>query len=288
MPVEPELFHPPKLCTPGHPPVVALFELPVDGFEMYNLHANTFLGAGIALGLLDRVNNGDKDVGHPDLLILQLWSEDERYLQRWGRFLARGRRAITTMGTDCHRNTFTTILEDGERADSYRRMMIAFSNHLLVRPNADGTFDDANLKEALAAGRNFGVFEMIGYPVGFDAHGEKDNATYEVGEVMPVGTTWRVTRPRIENLDPARTAPPMRLRVLKAVDDTQGFDVVGESDDADLTVTLDSPGAYRAEVRMMPEHVREDLRSDAVFVLDEAALDGRDYVWIYTGAFYVE
>jgi hypothetical protein len=80
----------------------------------------------------------------------------------------------------------------------------------------------------------------------------------------------------------------MRVRVLKAVDESRGFDVVGESTEGDLTVTLDAPGAYRAEVRMMPEHLREDLRSDAVFVLDEAALEDRDYVWIYTGAFYVE
>ena len=80
----------------------------------------------------------------------------------------------------------------------------------------------------------------------------------------------------------------MTMRVLKAIDEREGFSVVGTSTDGDLTVTLDSPGAYRAEVRMMPEHVREDLRADAPIVLDGAALDGRDFVWIYTGAFYVE
>lgn len=274
-----------------HPEAFTVDELqalPLDGFEMYNLHANSVLAAGTVLDLLVRVGNGETDIAVPDLFMLQIWSEDERYLQRWGRILARGERIVSTMGTDCHRNTFTTILEDGERADSYRRMMIAFSNHLLVRPNADGTVDDANLKDALRAGRNYGVFEVMGYPLGFDAHGTKDGATYEIGEAMPVGTTWTVTRPRIRDLDPDRTPPTMRIRVLKAVDESRGFDVVAESADETLSVPLDAPGAYRAEVRIMPEHLREDLRGDAPVVLDTAVFEDRDYVWIYTSAFYVE
>ena len=40
-------------------------------------------------------------------------------------------RAVTTVGTDCHRNTFPQLLPDGERIDSYRRMML-WTNDVLV------------------------------------------------------------------------------------------------------------------------------------------------------------
>ena len=97
-----------------------------------------------------------------------IFSEDPDYLERWGRVLAAGKSIVTTMGTDCHRNTFTAQLQDGERVDSYRRMMSAFSNHLLVELDEEGRFDDRDLIAALDARRVFGVFEYLGHPVGFD------------------------------------------------------------------------------------------------------------------------
>jgi hypothetical protein len=265
-----------------------LFALPVDGFEMYNLHANTFLGAGTALDVLLRWQDGDTGIAVPDLLVAQIWSEDEKYLSRWGRVLARGKRVVSTMGTDCHRNTFATIMEDGERADSYRRMMIAFSNHLRIRPNADGTFDDANLKEALAAARNYGVFEMWGYPRGFDARADKDGATYEMGETVPVGATLVVTKPTLEKLDSSREKPALTLRIVKAVDDAAGFVEVAHGDGDTLDAVLAEPGVYRAEVRIMPWHLREDMRDDAFTLLDDFSASGKTYVWIYGGTCYVE
>lgn len=45
---------------------------------------------------------------------------------------------MTTLGNDCHRDTFPQLLPDGERIDSYRRMMLWFTNHLLVRLRGDG------------------------------------------------------------------------------------------------------------------------------------------------------
>jgi hypothetical protein len=45
---------------------------------------------------------------------------------------------------------------------------------------------------------------------------------------------------------------------------------------------------YRAEVRMMPWHLREHLGFDDVRLLDEADLAGTDYVWIYGNPFYVQ
>lgn len=271
------------LAHPEDFTVDELIELPVDGFEMYNLHRNTLVSAGTALDFILRVGDGEI-VPHPDLLIASLWSEDPDYLERWGRVLARGKRIVTTMGTDCHRNTFATILEDGERADSYRRMMIAFSNHLRVLPNADGTVDDRSLKEALASGRNWGAFEMLGHPVGYDAYATDANGdVVEMGGIASVGATLHVKRPTLKDLDPAGEAPALTVRVLRAVDERDGFVEVGRSIDGDVDASLDEPGVYRAEVRMVPLHLREDFRGDASFILR----DGADFVWIYGGTFTV-
>ena len=265
-----------------------LMNLPVDGFEMYNLHANTLLGAGQALDLLLRWTQGDKEVPVSDLLILSIWSEDQRYLTRWGNVLARGKHVVTTMGTDCHRNTFTTVMEDGERADSYRRMMVAFSNHLRIKPHDDGSTDDRSLKEALAAGRNWGAFEMMGYPVGFDSFAQKDAQVFEMGDTAPVGATLVVDKPHVKDLNPAREAPAIVTRVLKATNDAAGFVEVAKSTDDHLEVPLTEPGAYRAEIRMLPNHLREDMREDAATLLDQKVFDGTDYVWVYGGAIYDE
>ncbi len=108
--------------------------LPVDGFEMYNLHANAITGAGGALSLVTKLQKNPEDLPQSDLVFLPIVNEDPRYIDTWGSALATGVHRVTTMATDCHRNSFPQILPDGERIDSYRRMMLWFSNHLLVKP----------------------------------------------------------------------------------------------------------------------------------------------------------
>lgn len=270
------------LAHPEDYSVEQLIDMPVDGFEMYNLHRNTVLGAGFALDLLVRANDADPGVPHPDLLVLAIWSEDPDYLKRWGNVLAAGKKLVTTMGTDCHRNTFRTILEDGERADSYRRMMIAFSNHLRVNAGEDGLVDDAEFKEALKSGRLWGAFEFLGYPEGFDTFADSAAGVVEMGGEVAVGATIHATMPRVRDLDPTKEAPVQRLRLLKA-NAEDGFDEVASSD-ADLDFVVSEAGVYRVEVRILPLHLRQDLRDDDIRILDE--VEG-DYVWIYANPFYV-
>jgi hypothetical protein len=275
------------LAHPEDYSVEQLLQMPLDGFEMFNLHATTELNAGFAFELLVRAGDGDIGLPHPDLLVLAISSEDPRYLERWGRVLAAGKRVTSTMGTDCHRNTFRTILADGERADSYRRMMIAFSNHLRVTVGDDGVLDDRDLKDALRRGRVWGAFEVMGYPTGFDATATKDGATFELGDDVPVGATIHVAAPRVRALDDGAEAPRIVTRVLRAVDDLDGFVEVGETEGETLDVVADVAGAYRVEVRMMPWHLRDSLVDEARRVLDDAEQAGVDYPWVYANPFYV-
>jgi hypothetical protein len=157
-------------------------------------------------------------------------------------------------------------------------MMSWFSNHLLVEPAADGSFDDQGLKSALRAGRLYAAFEVLGYPSGFDFVAVQGSETLDMGsEVSLAGSPeLRVRRPRLRGVEP-ESEPPLTLRLLRARE--AGWDIVAEGD-GDLAVSVDAPGAYRAEVRMVPVHLEPHLAS-------YAALAQNEYVWIYSNAIYV-
>jgi hypothetical protein len=206
--------------------------------------------------------------------------EDPRYLERWGTVLAAGKQLVTTMGTDCHRNTFVAPMQDGERVDSYRRLMLWFSNHLLIRPDEDGSWDDRHVKQALRSGRLYGAFEMLGYPAGFDYFAHTPSGTTEMGGVVmhEENPTLHVSLPQLRGFDGSKQAPQIQMRILRAVEG--GFEeVVSGASDLDYQPTL--PGAYRAEVRMIPYHLRDYMSTDAEILL------AHDYAWIYSNAIHV-
>lgn len=261
-----------------------LVALGLDGFEMYNLHANTIAGAGGVIELISLLAKGQEipasDRPHPDLVFLNIVNEDERYLSRWGEVLAGGHQLVTTIGTDCHRNTFPQLLDDGERIDSYRRMMSWMSNHLLVRPEADGGWDDRHLKEALASRRLYGAFEVMGFPEGFDFHAESTAGITEMGDVVTVdGQTHLVAKmPQIRDLDPTVEPPAKTLVLHRAV--SGGWEQIAQSTE-DLDHPVSVSGAYRVEVRLEPRHLRDALGTFA-------ELADRSFVWIYSNAIFVK
>ncbi len=261
--------------------VEQLVELPLDGFEMYNLHANTMIGMGGALELIVDLTTEPEKLPHSDLFLLAIVSEDERYLERWGGALAAGVRRTTVMATDCHRNTFASLLPDGERIDGYRRMMSWFSNHLLLLPeqSTDGSFDDRGLKDALRAGRLYGTFDVFGYPEGFDFHALEGSEVREMGEQasLTAGVELSATLPWVTDLDPANTPPEVVIRLLSAQSD--GWEVVTEVAE-DLTFAVSETGVYRVEVRIRPLHLRPYLSG-----YDHLA--DVEFVWIYTNPIYV-
>lgn len=264
--------------------VQELIDLHLDGFEMFNLHRSALLNGGVALdlvfnyaeqGLVDRLM-------HPDLFLAGFTLDDPKYLATWGTVLSRGHKRVTTMGSDTHRNTFPQLLQDGERIDSYRRMMQAFSNHLLVKPKADGSWGDAELKAALKGGRNFGVFEFLGYAEGFDFHALEGQTPRELGETARLASgavVLKASMPRVKLLDPAVEAPALRLLLFRAVEG--GWEEVAVTTEGALEVPVTQPGAYRVEVRMVPTHLRGFAGTKRAFFTAERP-------WVMTSALYVE
>ncbi len=260
-----------------------LGSMPLDGFEMYNLHANSLRNIGIAAELVfGKVELNDFDgLPHPDAFFTAFTLDDPTYFSTWGTVLARGHRRVTTMGTDCHRNTFPQKLQDGERIDSYRRMMIMFSNHLLVRPDAEGAFDDRSLKEALRARRLYGVFDFLGSPQGFDFFAAEGANTKEQGDTakLSAGAVLEVKTPTIRELDPAAPAPTITTRLFRAKEG--GWDEVASTTEPTLRHSPTQPGAYRVEVRIVPAHLKPFIGKRTDFIKAERP-------WVMSNAIWIE
>jgi hypothetical protein len=255
-----------------------LVNLPLDGFEMYNLHANLTLNLSKAVGLLGQLNQPDQ-LMQSDLVIMQVFTEDPRYLQTWGTVLSRGARRVTTMATDAHRNSLPMKLPDGDRIDSYSRMDRWFSNHLLVRPAADGSWDDRSLADALRAGRLYGAFEFLGYPSGFDFRAEEASAVREMGEETSIASATELVAsvPTLRGLDPAAAAPEITVKLLYAIEG--GWEEITSST-SEIRRKPTKAGAYRVEVRMVPHHLSSYLHGYADFAT-------KDTVWVYSNPIYV-
>lgn len=234
-----------------------LAAMPFDGMEIYNLHAAmdpkirpAYLGLdgyAAAVNLLAFVTNPDLE---PDLAVLAFYQELPLYRTKWDKLLPT-RHVTGTVGTDVHQNTFPGTAADGERGDSYRRLMRWFSNVLLV----SGDLDPANVKKTLAKGRGYVAVEILGVPAGFDLHAESGASTFEMGDEAPKGATIVAKAPTVFGLDPAAQAPAIRLRLLRVT--ASGTTTVGEG--SSITLPNAEPGAYRVEVFITPHHLRRYL-----------------------------
>jgi hypothetical protein len=264
-----------------------LRELSPDGIEIYNLHANidpniradylglSASGAITAVAEFADVNNTALE---PDLALLSFLEPSAPALERWDELLADGRRVSGSAGTDAHQNALPITLRDGERGDSYRRLLRWFSNVALVGDPSD----PAAIKDALGAGRFFVVFEVLGTPAGFDvvAVGGPAGPVELGGEVSAdAGATLEVTVPEVFALPAALATPDIRARVLRI--DAGGRAEVAAGAGPTLSVPLDRPGAYRVEVLITPWHL------EPYFGGLRGAHHAREQVWIYANPIYV-
>ncbi len=247
---------------------------PIDGIEIYNTHFNLLANAGAVLDLLAKLTSTPELLPTPELLLLPIWQENTADLERWSR-AAETRRLTGVLATDAHRNALPGDAGDGERMDSFRRMMHWFSNYLLLDP---GEFDDQTLKQAIKAGHAFGAFHFLGYPQGFDFYGQSGKTILEMGDEIRTGdpVTLRVKRPRVYALDPEADPPRIIARLLRAQD---GGWIELEANEGDIQREVGA-GVYRAEIRMHPNHLRQWLGREPDNYL-------RELVWVYSNPIYV-
>ena len=263
-------------------PVETVLGLPIDGIEVYNLHQNMMENLGAAAELALLLESDPEGLPEVEVAIIALLQENPADLYRWALAVQQGPMPAV-LATDAHRNVFPNPSPDGERVDSFRRMMHWFSNYVLVP--ADAEVDDAVLKEAIGHGRMYGAFEVMGYPVGFDFRAEASGAVFEMGDSVPAGDGPELVLqiPTIYRLDPALDPPEIVGRILKAEADGSWSEIDRGTQDLRVGVTA---GAYRAEVRMVPVHLLPWLGDKPAYDIPDKYLT--ELPWIYANPIYVE
>lgn len=255
-----------------------LEDLQVGGLEIYNLHANIdpdirpLLGLdpfGFAGSVFPFIGGGTR--ANPDFALLGFLEPNQNALDKWA-VVNTSRLVVGTGGTDAHENTLPQIASDGERMDSYRRMIGWFGNYVLA--------DDASFpayRSALAAGRSFLGFDTLGDPAGFDAAAfDAAGTRHEMGgSFLPTeGAYIRATVPQIGNTEGGNAS--IRTLLFRSTGTT--WEQVGEGGVGEVRFPVSEPGIYRVEVRMTPTHLTP-------FLDRLGRLANRELPWIYGNPF---
>jgi hypothetical protein len=267
--------------------VEELATLGLTGLEFYQLHANLdpdiradHLGLDPAGFLTDVLPFFFPDGGvspEPDLAPLGFLLPNEPSILAFER-LGQTQRLTISAGTDAHQNVLPSAAPDGERIDSYRRMIRWFNNRLRI----DGPLTVDSAKAALAAGRAHIVFESLGTPQGFDFYARGGDTTYDFGGELPYapGLEIHAHLPHLDPRSPQGDQPPaVQGRLYRAT--AEGRELVAEWSEGALLHMAEGPGVYRLEVWITPTHLTPYLGDVA------EPYRGRPIPWIYSGGLFV-
>jgi hypothetical protein len=253
-----------------------LMSLQFDGLEAYNPIFNFTDRLGDALSLVLTMNKDPSSVPVPELGLIAIFEENQTILTLWSQMAQKGR-VPSFLGSNAHENVLPNSTPDGERLDSYRRMLHWWANYVMLP--AGTTLDVTSAKAAIAAGRSFGSFDYLGYPSGFDFHAEAGGTIYEMGDQTPpsVPADLVVVAPTVVGLTSIDTPPLVRVRILKA-EGTSWTEVAAGT--GTVTAPAVAAGVYRAEARITPLHLKPNLGSTPDQYLSEQ-------LWIYGNAIWV-
>ena len=174
----------------------------------------------------------------------------------------------------------TIDMSDGQRLDSFARIMRWLENRVLTEP---GPLTLAMLQDAVRAGHTYGLFSVFGEPEGLryvgHAGGEK---LLWIGDAAAGPVTLELRAPlRPAALGGAQWSPAegdkAEIRSELWRTDAEGSVKVDEA--AGLGAKLErvaaEPGAYHVEVYIRPQHLRAALGTE------QALADG-EYLWLIT------
>jgi len=244
----------------------------LSGVEIFNLHAmfdpnrrEQDLGLD-RLGWITDIApfTNPNATGEPDLFFLGVHGIQQVSIDRWNALLQNGP-MVATAGTDGHQNVLLVTLRDGDRGDSYRRVMRWFANTLLVDDDTPQAYE-----AALRAGRSYITYHLLGVPTGFDFHAmATDGTVLEMGSSAEPGVTISLTCPTLSEHSPrGEEVPVIEGSVWKD-------GVLWQSGCGEWLAT--EPGAYQARVDITPHHLKPFLGEDPAPYL-------RPFPWVQSNA----
>lgn len=269
--------------------VESLLALRLDGLEMYQLHANLdpdiradYLGLE-SLSYLEEIQpfffptEEVIEPPHPDLSVLGFLLPNEPSIEKMEQ-VGMSQAIGISGGTDAHQNVFPMDAPDGERIDSYRRMMRWFNTRIEVSQGASAR----EIIEALRARKTWISFEVLGTPEGFEAKLVDSSSEYPMGTELSLqaGQELQVTLPVLSALSPQdpSTAPNIEGRVYHFDGETRAEIHTWNSGTAILPVS--EAGVYRVEVWIQPLHLRPYLGERADYA-------EKWMPWLYSGGFFI-
>jgi len=173
------------------------------------------------------------------------------------------------------------VLSDGDRIDSYQRLMRWMENRTLVDQQ-----DQLKVQQALREGRNYGVFTIFGDPQGFSFTANNAATTYQLGDKPTAPVTFNVIapKPRFVAGPPFTTTEALSAKIrLKFIRiDDQGMKIVSEVDSFQniFQTQITKPGAYYVELWIKPTHLLTALGT-------VKALADKEYLWVITNPIYL-
>lgn len=221
---------------------------------------------------------------NPDFAFMHFVQTPEPiYFQIWNQLIASGRKVAGFGGSDAHQNVFSQTGADGERLDSFRKMLRFMTHYIFVvdRSNPD------QVKASVKAGQSWLIFEGLGSPVGMDFFATVGTNSIGSGESMSLsGRTATVTvqAPQLHSKSPQGGKAFSIRMLLKQVNATHadGSDtVVASSSGESINYQASSPGAYRVEIFITPQHLSTHLKSFQ-------KLSKNEYPWIITNHLYLD
>lgn len=267
--------------------VAELATLGLDGIELYQLHANLDpeireedLGLspdGFIADVAPFFFGGVNPPPEPDLAPLGFLVPNEPSIVAL-ETLGQTRRLSISAGTDAHENVLPQDAPDGERIDSYRRMIRWFNNRIRL----DEPLTPAAAKAALRAGNSHIVFESLGLPIGFDFHAVAGGTFTEMGaEVVLTGDLKiAATLPHLDSRSPQGATPPViEGRLIRATMD--GRETLMTWTDGSVELSPPGPGVYRVEVWITPRHLTPYLGAVAEEYSEKTV------PWLYSAALFV-
>ncbi len=272
------------------------------------------LGALDALSLLGKMSpfmTGASSGAHPDLVLLVLLPHwPQAGFDKW-REVQRSRTVTGMLGSDVHQNVSIKplctgsltvpcqlaaagspdkqkalallisggliVMADERRLDAYERIFRWVENRMLVTE-----YTTTGIKDALRAGRSYGLFSVFGDPLGFRFAGQQGSTLLEMGAraAGPVTLTVRapvgagqLTGAPISAADSTKA----QVRVSLYLTTSHETKLVQESAllGGTFTFTATEPGAYHVEVWTKPKHLASALGS-------QAGLADTEYLWLIT------